>query len=439
MLDTSKSLSMQTLARKRIPGMTQLLSKRPDRFAPGVWPGYYQRAKGAHVWDLDGNRYLDMSIGGIGANVLGYADDEVDNAVRQAISDGSSSSLNCPEEVTLAELLCNIHPWADMVRYARGGGEAMAVAVRIARAATGKDLIIVCGYHGWHDWYLAANLASAHALDHQLIANLEPVGVPACLAGTVYPFHYNRIDELEALLERHGSQLAAIVMEPIRNCQPSPGFLEDVADMARRCGAVLVFDEVSAAFRMNSGGAHLTLGVAPDVAVFAKAMANGYPMAAVIGRAAVMRAASQSFISSTNWTERIGPTAALATIRKHQRESVGDHLVQIGKAVQNGLEEIGMRRGVPISIDGIPPLTHISFDVVAPLHARAFFVERMIDYGILAGGSFYPMYAHTAADVSRYLEAADVVLSEMATAVEAGDLIERLQGGPAQAGFGRLA
>jgi glutamate-1-semialdehyde 2,1-aminomutase len=177
-MNIQKSLETQRKAQILIPGMTQLLSKRPDMFAPGVWPGYFSKAKGVEIWDLDGNRYIDMSIAGIGANVLGYADPDVDAAVRSAIDAGVSSSLNCPEEVELAELLCDLHPWADMVRYARTGGESMAIAVRIARAYTGKDKIAFCGYHGWHDWYLAANLGTENALGEHLLPGLSPIGVP---------------------------------------------------------------------------------------------------------------------------------------------------------------------------------------------------------------------------------------------------------------------
>ena len=196
-----KSLAMQERAKRIIPGMTQLLSKRPDRFSQGIWPGYFSRAKGARVWDLDGNEYIDMSISGIGANILGYADPEVDDAVKTAIANGTSSSLNCPEEIVLAELLCELHPWAEMVRYARTGGEAMAIAIRIARAHTGKDKIAFCGYHGWHDWYLAANLADSEALGGHLLAGLSPAGVPRALVDSAFPFRYNHAEELEAAFQ----------------------------------------------------------------------------------------------------------------------------------------------------------------------------------------------------------------------------------------------
>ena len=305
-------------AKKRIPGGTQLLSKRPEMFLPEQWPSYYSKAKGVEVWDLDGNKYIDMSTNGIGACILGAADPDVDAAVKRAIESGTMSTLNAPEEVELADLLCDLHPWAGMVRYARGGGEAMAVAVRIARAHTRRDKIAFCGYHGWHDWYLSANLSQEQALDGHLLPGLEPLGVPRGLIATALPFRYNHLEDLNAIVAKHESELAAIVMEPIRDQAPPPGFLEGVRKTASAIGAVLIIDEVSAGFRLITGGAHLRFNLEPDMAVFAKAISNGYPMAAIIGRSAVMEAAQNTFISSTYWTERIGPVAALATIRKHQ-------------------------------------------------------------------------------------------------------------------------
>ena len=297
---------------------------------PEQWPTYYSKASGSRIWDLDGRCFVDMSYSGIGSCVLGYADADVNRAVAAAIEAGSMSTLNCAEEVELAELLCEIHPWAEMVRYARCGGEAMAVAVRIARTHTRRDKIAFCGYHGWHDWYLSANLASGNALEGHLLPGLSPAGVPAGLAGTTLPFHYNRIDELTAIVREHGDQLAAVVMEPIRSHPPEADFLQQVREVAHRCGAVLIFDEITSGWRLTSGGAHLLYGVSPDLAVFAKAMSNGYPMAAIIGIGDVMQAAQDSFISSTYWTERIGPAAALATIQKIRDCNVPGRLMEAG-------------------------------------------------------------------------------------------------------------
>lgn len=434
-----KSLGVQERAKKRIPGMTQLLSKRPDQFSLGVWPGYYQRAKGVQVWDLDGNGYIDMSISGIGANILGYADDAVNQAVQRAIREGSSSSLNCPEEVELAELLCELHPWADMAKFTRSGGEAMTVAVRIARAHTKREKIAFCGYHGWHDWYLAANLGTEDALGEHLLTGLNPLGVPKGLAGTALPFRYNHIEELENIVASCKGDLAAIVMEPIRSTDPAKGFLEGTRNLADESGAVLLIDEISAGFRMNTGGAHMRLSIKPDMAVFSKAIGNGYPIGAIIGRGPVMQSAQETFISSTCWTERIGPTAAVATIEKHQAVDAGTHLMAIGKMVQEGWSRIAKRHGIPITVSGIYPLSHFQFGHKQGPSLKALFVQLMLERGFLASNLFYPMYAHNDHHVDSYLEAADEAFAILADAVDKGDVDDRLQGQPASSGFKRLA
>lgn len=426
-------------ARRRIPGGTQLLSKRPEMFLPEQWPSYYSRAKGADVWDLDGRKFTDMSYMGIGACVLGYADDDVDAAVREAIDVGTMTTLNCPEEVELADLLCELHPWADMVRYTRAGGEALSVAVRIARAHTGRDRIAFCGYHGWHDWYLAANLSESNALGAHLLTGLEPSGVPSQLSGTARPFHFNQIEELETLLGDRREEFAAIVVEPVRNYDPETGFLERIKEIAEEIGAVLIFDEVTSGLRLNTGGVHMIYGVSPHMAVFAKAMANGYPMAAIIGTGDVMEAAQGSFISSTFWTERIGPVAALATIRKHRDRNVSSHLIEIGKLVQQAWRDAATKSGLAVSVTGIPPLGHFSFDYPNGLAMRTLFTQMMLEAGFLATGAFYAAYAHQESDVARYAAAADEAFGVIAAAHEKNEVESLLKGPVAHAGFYRLS
>jgi glutamate-1-semialdehyde 2,1-aminomutase len=431
---------MQQRAKELIPGMTQLLSKRPDMFSFGVWPGYFTRAKGVHIWDLDGNEYIDMSIGGIGANVLGYADPDVDAAVRKAVTLGASCSLNCPEEVELAELLCELHPWADMVRYARTGGEAMAIAVRIARAFTGKDKVAFCGYHGWHDWYLAANLASKDVLKEHLISGLSPAGVPKGLAETALPFRYNHLEELETIVAKYKSELAAIIMEPIRNFEPEPGFFEGVRSLAYETGSVLIVDEISAGFRMNTGGAHLVLfRERPDIAVFSKALGNGYPIGAVIGRSDIMQAAQKTFISSTCWTERIGPTAAIATIKKHREVNAGKHLVWLGEQIQSGWEKLAIKHGLPIHVSGMKPMSHFAFEHKDARSLKAYFVQLMLEQGFLASNLYYAMYAHGKEHIHKYLKSVDRAFEKIAQVIDKGDIKGKLKGKPSSVGFERLA
>lgn len=439
MFNITKSLEMQERARKRIPGMNHLLSKRPDMFSLGVWPGYYSKAKGAEVWDIDGNHYLDMSISGIGANILGYADPDVDEAVIKAIEKGSSSSLNCAEEVELADLLCELHPWAEKVRYARGGGESTTVAIRIARAHTNRDVVAFCGYHGWADWYLAANLGTEDSLGEYLLKGLEPRGVPKALEGTAVPFRYNHIEELEAAVAKYKNNLAAIIMEPIRSDQPEPGFLQGVRALADQTGAVFIFDEVSSGFRTNTGGAHLKFGVDPDMAVFSKSLGNGYPIGAIIGKGAIMDAAQKSFISSTMWSERVGPTAALAMIKKHRANNVGEHLTIIGTKIQEGWQRLANKHGLELDIKGLPPLGHFTFKHEKNLVIKALFIQIMLEKGFLASNLFYAMYAHTAEHVEQYLLAVDDAFQQISRILKAENIEEHLKGKPSSSGFKRLA
>ena len=421
-----------------IPGGTQLLSKRPELMLPELWPSYYDHAKGVEVWDMDGNKFVDMAHNGVGSCVLGAADPDVNAAIHKAVDMGTMSTLNCPEEVELATLLCELHPWAKMVRYARCGGEAMAIAIRIARATTGKDTIAFCGYHGWHDWYLAANLNDDHTLDGHLLPGLQTAGVPRSLQGTMLPFHYNHLEELKSIVETHGDKLGAIVMEPMRSSGPEPGFLEGVRDIANSTNAVLIFDEVTSGFRMCPGGLHLILGVEPDIAVFAKGMGNGYPISAIIGRENIMSYAQDSFISSTFWTERIGPTAALATLKKFRRENVHNHLIRMGELVQKGWKDAAESTGLAIQIDGIPPLSHFSIKCSEPLVAYTYFAQSLLERGFLAGTLFYATYAHTDDNVKAYIEAVVEAFQEISGSLQDGSLPSKLKGPIKHDGFHRI-
>lgn len=436
----SKGQQLYERALKRIPGGTQLLSKRPELLLPEQWPSYYSRTKGVEVWDLDGVKYTDMISGGIGACILGYADPDVDAAVHEAINAGNMSHLNCPEEVELADLLCELHPWAEMVRYGRCGGEAMAIAVRIARARTRRDKVAFCGYHGWHDWYLAANLSAEDVLGQgHLISGLEPAGVPRGLAGTALPFHYNEIEGLDTIIAAHGDELAAIVMEPVRSYEPAPGFLERVRELANETGAVLIFDEVTSGFRMNTGGMHLLYGTMPDMAVFAKGMSNGYPMAAIIGRGDVMQAAQESFISSTYWTEKIGPVAALATIRKHKAQNVPKHLAEVGEMMRDGWRQGALKAGLSITVTGVPALTYFSFNYENAQAIRTLFTQEMLGRGYLATNAFYATYAHKPAHMKTFAADVEEVFASLADAIEKNEVEGRLKGPVAHAGFYRLS
>lgn len=426
-------------AKKIIPGGTQLLSKRPEQFLPDRWPAYYSKAQGCKVWDLDGNEYLDFCYMGIGSCILGYADPDVNAAVIKSMQDGNMCTLNAPEEVELAKLLIELHPWAEMARFCRTGGESMSIAVRIARAATKRDRVLFCGYHGWHDWYLSANLSDDSALDGQLLPGLKPLGVPRHLKDSSFPFNYNKIEEFLALIKKYDGQVAAVVMEPTRNYDPDPEFFPTIRRICDEHGIVLIIDEITSGFRLNVGGCHLVLGIQPDIAVFAKAMSNGVPMAAIIGKAKYMDAAQDSFISSTYWTERNGFVAAIATIRKAQRVDLPGHFKRIGESVLKGWADLGKKHGLPVQTGGIPPLGHFSFGLgEKDLIAKTVYTQEMLKKGFLASTAFYASMAHTPELVSRYLEATDAVFGMIAAGVKSGKLEQLLEGPVCQSGFKRL-
>jgi glutamate-1-semialdehyde 2,1-aminomutase len=423
-------------AKQVIPGGSMLLSKRAEMFLPDQWPAYFSKAKGCKVWDLDGNEYIDMSIMGIGTNILGYGHPEVDAAVQQTVAAGNMSTFNCPEEVYLAEKLVELHPWADMARLARTGGEANAVAIRIARAASGKVKVAVCGYHGWHDWYLSANLGDDENLAGHLLPGLEPKGVPQSLRGTVFPFNYNNYDELEALVNAH--DIGVIKMEVVRNKGPEDNFLHKVRKLATDRGIVLIFDECTSGFRQTFGGLHKMYGVEPDMAMFGKALGNGYAITAIIGRREIMEAAQSTFISSTFWTERIGPTAALKTLEVMDKLKSWDTITSTGHQIRQGWQKLADQHGLKIDHWGLPALTGVTFQSANALAYKTLITQEMLAKGYLAGNSVYVCTEHTPEVVSGFFEALDPVFGLIKECEEGRDVMSLLKGPVCHGGFKRL-
>lgn len=423
-------------AKKVIPGGNMLLSKRAEMFLPDLWPAYFSKAKGCQVWDMDGNQFTDMSIMGIGTNTLGYGNEEVDDAVRSVIDTGNMSTLNAPEEVYLAEKLIELHPWADMVRFARSGGEANAIAIRIARAASGKDKVAVCGYHGWHDWYLSANLGDDENLAGHLLPGLSPKGVPANLKGTVFPFNYNNYAELEALVNKH--DIGVIKMEVVRNMGPEDNFLHKVRKLATDKGIVLIFDECTSGFRETFGGLHKKYGVEPDMAMFGKALGNGYAVTATIGKKAVMEAAQSTFISSTFWTERIGSVAALKTLEVMERVKSWDTITQTGLAIREGWQKLADKHALGINHFGLPALTGFTFSSENNLFYKTLVTQEMLSKGYLASNAVYVCTEHTKKIVDGYFENLDPIF-ELIKECEEGRSIQSLLKSPVcHGGFKRL-
>lgn len=423
-------------AKTVIPGGNMLLSKRAEMFLPDQWPAYFSNAKGCRVWDLDGNKFTDMSIMGVGTNILGYGHPEVDAAVHQVVDKGNMSTFNCPEEVYLAERLVELHPWSDMVRLARSGGEANSIAIRIARAASGRDQVAVCGYHGWHDWYLSANLGDDENLSGHLLPGLDPKGVPRNLIGTVFPFNYNNYEELESLVNTH--DIGVIKMEVVRNFGPKDNFLQKVRKLATDNNIVLIFDECTSGFRESLGGLHKIYGVEPDMAMFGKAMGNGYAITAILGRRSVMDAAQSTFISSTFWTERIGPTAALKTLDVMEQTNSWELITNTGLRIKSLWQQLADTHGLSIDHWGLPALAGYTFQSPNALAYKTLITQEMLSKGYLAGNSVYVSISHTPEIVDGYFTALDDIFKIIKNCENGLDVMSLLKGPLCHGGFKRL-
>ena len=424
-------------AKNLIPGGTMLLSKRPELYLPKKWPTYFKKAKGCTIWDLDNNKYIDISMMGVGTNILGYSNEVVDLKVRETIEKGNMSTFNCPEEVLLAEKLVDLHPWASMVRLTRTGGEANAVAIRIARAAvSGRDKIAICGYHGWHDWYLAANLNGNKNLENHLLPGLEPKGVPSELKGSIFPFNYNDFEALERIVKNNS--VGIIKMEVSRNLDPKNNFLANVRELATKNNIVLIFDECTSGFRETFGGLHLKYGVIPDIAVFGKALGNGYAINAVIGKTEIMQEAQSSFISSTFWTERIGPTAALATLDLMEKIESWNIISIKGDEIKARWKKIGDKHNLNIDISGLRSLPSFKINSGNWLKYKTFITQEMLKEGILATNIIYVSIAHKNEFFEKYFYLLDKIFKDINSFENGEDINEKLDGPICHSGFERL-
>ncbi len=396
---------------KRIPGGNMLLSKNKNLFSPDYWPSYYSKAKGAYVWDMDGNRYLDFSSNGVGACSLGHANENIDASVIKAIKKGVMSTLNCPNEVFLAEYLISLHPWAQMARFARSGGEANAIAIRIARCFTNRQKIAICGYHGWHDWYLAANLSSKDNLKDHLLEGLGSRGVPNSLVDTVIPLRYNNFADLKQL--KDNKDIAAVKMEIVRSTIPLKGYLEEIKDICEEKKILLIFDECTSGFREYFGGIHLKYNIYPDMCMLGKALGNGYAISAVLGKENIMQSSCETFISSTFWTEAVGPSAALATLEEMKANESWKKLPKLGQKVKNIWISKAKKYNIPITISGIDALPTFKFDTYEATGFKTIFTQNMLKEGFLASTLFYPTTAHEENHINQYSDGLDRVFKNI--------------------------
>lgn len=433
-----KGQELYKKAKTMIPGGTSLLSKRPEQLLPENWPSYYSKSKGCEVWDLDGNHYFDCGMMGVGTNTLGYSNDVVNEAVMKVVRDGNMTTLNCPEEVYLAEKIIELNkPWAGGVRYTRGGGEANSMCVRIARAFTGKDKIAICGYHGWHDWYVAVNLGDSDALAGHLLPGIPTGGVPRELRGTSIPFHYNDFEEIENIV-RNTPDLAAVKMEVCRNFGPAEGYLEHIRNLCNEYGVILIFDECTSGFRETFGGLYKKYGVNPDMTILSKTIGNGFAISAVVGHKDIMDAAQGSWISSTFWTERIGPTAALATLGEMERIKSWEIISKIGEENKRRWQALADKYGLKITHFGIPAINGFLFNSPNQLAYKTYITQEMLKKGYLAGNMMYACIAHTPEILDNYFEALDPIFAKIRDFEDGEDVMKALEGPVCQAGFKRL-
>tara|TARA_Y100000590_G_scaffold213372_1_gene241814 strand:- start:78483 stop:79814 length:1332 start_codon:yes stop_codon:yes gene_type:complete len=433
------SRRLQKYASKIIPGTSQLFGKRPELYLPGgAWPTYYSKAKGVNVWGLDNKKYHDFTMVGIGTSVLGYSDPSINKVAIKALNASPMNTLNPPEDVELAEILLKIHPWAEGARFCRTGGETMSIAIRLARAYSKREKILFCGYHGWHDWYLAANLKSQKNLNSHLLPGLEPLGVPKGLQGLVIPFKFNDFDDIKSIVKKNAKNCAAIVMEPCRESLPKKGYLKEIKRIAKKENCVLIFDEITSGWRSNTGGIHMKLGVYPDIAVFGKTIANGFAMGAIIGKNRIMKNATKTFISSAFWTERIGPSCAVAFIKKHKRLNLGNILIEKGKKIKNVWKRCAYNAGLDIEINGIDPLPTFKLVVKDWPATLTFFIQEMLKNKFLATDKCYANYKHDNNLIKKYEKACLKVFQKIYKLNKSNNIRKNLESPIKLMGFKRL-
>ncbi len=387
-----KNQKLYKYAKKVIPGGTMLFSKRPENHLPDKWPTYFKKAKGFYVWDLNNKKYLDMYFG-VGQSVLGYANPKVDSAVNESNKSGNITSLNSFQEVELAKKLIKIHPWSGFARFAKTGGEAGVIATRIARSINNREKIAICGYHGWHDWYLAANLKSKNNLNSHLLKGLKSIGVPKSLKNSVFPFRMNNFDDLKKINKI--KNLSAIIMEVQREKDPNIKFLREIRSFCNKNKTILIFDECTSGFRETYGGIHMKYNIQPDLLTLGKCLGNGYPITCVLGKKKYLGPASKSFISSTFWTEKSGIVAALKTISIMKKEKTFRKIKRTGKKIKKIWLKISKKHNLSISIYGLDSIPCFKINSKDSNKYKTFITQEMLKKNILATNMIYVATVHS--------------------------------------------
>ena len=402
-------VSLYNYAKKIIPGGTTLFSKRSELHLPNKWPAYFTKANKINVWDLKGNKYLDMFFA-VGTSILGYNNDKIKKSVLKNINKGNLTTLNCPEEVFLAKQIVQHHPWSSMAKFTRGGGEANALAIRIARSNTKKKNIAFCGYHGWHDWYLSANLGSKKNLDQHLMPGLNYEGIPENLKNTSFPFPYNDFEYLLKLIKQ--KNIGIIKMEVMRNLEPQDNYLQKIRKICNEKKIILIFDECTSGYRENMGGIHLKYKVNPDMAIFGKALGSGFAINAIIGKRNIMKKAENTFISSTFWGERVGYTAALSSIKEFKRLKIFKKIESNGKLIKSIWLDLSKKYNVPIKVTGRNSILSFEF-CKNHTQRKTYFTQEMLKNKILATNLIYITIFHNKKNIKKYIKILEKVFSDI--------------------------
>ncbi len=423
-MTSTKTKKMWIKATKVIPEGNLMISKNPNLFGEKKWPSHFLKSKGCFIWDLDKIKYTDCSLMGVGTNILGYSNTKINSKVLEVIRDGNISSLNSFEEVKLAEKLLSFNKWAGKVLFARTGADANAISVRLARLYSGKDKIAICGYHGWHDWFLSSSKANEKKIREKFLPYYSNLGIPKGSLNSVVHFEYNDISSLENILASD-KNIGAIKMEVLRNEYPKNNFLQKVKKLSEKYNKVLIFDECTTGFRENLGGIYKKFNVIPDILILGKAMGNGYPITCVIGVEEIMKLKNKSFISSTFWTDRIGPTAALETINIMEKEKTWKKITKTGKKVKKFWQSISNKYKLPISTKGIPALVNYSFDNNKyNLMYRSYLINYLLKKNFLSGNIFYSSTAHTDLILKKYFELLEEGFFNLRKSIDNGSLFD---------------
>lgn len=412
-----KSEELLERSLKTIPLGSQTFSKSKTALPFGVSPYFVAHAKGSRFWDVDGNEYIDY-VNGLACVTLGYCDPDVDAAVKSQMESGVTFSIPHTLEMEIAELLVDLIPCAEKVRFAKNGSDVTSGAIRVARAVTGRNRIAVCGYHGWQDWYIGSTS--------------RDLGVPPVVKNLTHAFKFNDLPSLEAILDAHSEEFAAVILEPMNSTYPANGFLEGVQALCRKHGALLVFDETITGFRYAKGGAQQEFGVTPDLATFGKGIANGYPLSALVGKAEYMNVVEEIFFSGTFGGETLSLAAAGAVIKKISREPVIETLKIRGEQILDGVNRViadGAMSEI-LSISGHPTWSFLQFKAAngfSALEIKTLFLQEVFRRGIYTLGTHNLSYAHSSADVDALLNCYSEVFSLLKTAITTGNLKSRLE------------